>query len=153
VVCAFQVLEHVPDPRAFLASCVYCLKPGGRLILSVPAEDSFTGLVPNNCLNLPPHHLTRWSDKALLALREEFNLHDLQLIPLPLEDIHHEHYCNSIAGYEACRKLDLDHTLVGIDIWSKVCELKTALLPSVKKRFAENLPDIRGHDVLAIGIK
>jgi 2-polyprenyl-3-methyl-5-hydroxy-6-metoxy-1,4-benzoquinol methylase len=67
VVCAFQVLEHIPAPRAFIACCLYCLKPGGHLIFSVPAEDSFAGKVPNYCLNLPPHHITRWPDKALLA--------------------------------------------------------------------------------------
>jgi len=153
VVCAFQVLEHVPDPRSFIASCVYCLKPGGRLILSVPAEDSFIGLVPNCCTNLPPHHITRWSDKALLAIREEFNLSELRLLSLPLENFHHNFYCDSIAGYEACRKIGLDHTLVDIEILDKVCEWKTTLLPDVKKRFGENFRDIRGHDVLVIGVK
>jgi 2-polyprenyl-6-hydroxyphenyl methylase/3-demethylubiquinone-9 3-methyltransferase len=34
VVLALEVVEHVPDLAAFLASCVPLLKPGGLLILS-----------------------------------------------------------------------------------------------------------------------
>src|SRR6266404_6013916 len=35
-VCAFQVLEHVPDPKAFLNGCLRALRPEGLLVLSVP---------------------------------------------------------------------------------------------------------------------
>lgn len=54
VVCAFQVLEHVPDPGVFVRSALACLRPGGLLIVSVPSADSFMGLGINNALNLPP---------------------------------------------------------------------------------------------------
>jgi hypothetical protein len=74
-------------------------------------------------------------------------------MPLPLEDLHHDHYCSSLAGHEACRKLGLDHTLVEIELWDKVCDLKTAMLPGVKKHFAESFSNIRGHDVLIVGFK
>jgi 2-polyprenyl-3-methyl-5-hydroxy-6-metoxy-1,4-benzoquinol methylase len=35
-VVASEVLEHIPDPRAFLGMLARCLKPGGLLILTVP---------------------------------------------------------------------------------------------------------------------
>lgn len=65
VVCHFQVLEHVPDIAGFLRSSVAALREGGTLIVAVPAEDSFIGLAESAWLNMPPHHLTRWSDAAL----------------------------------------------------------------------------------------
>lgn len=33
LICCFQTLEHVPDPRALAASCVRLLRPGGALAL------------------------------------------------------------------------------------------------------------------------
>jgi SAM-dependent methyltransferase len=74
VVCAFQVLEHVPGPREFVSALLACLRPGGRMILSVPADESFVGRERHNLLNLPPHHVTRWSDHALTDLASLFGL-------------------------------------------------------------------------------
>src|SRR6185437_1835984 len=65
VVCGFQVLEHVPNPRGFLTSAARLLRPGGLLIIAVPSEESFLAYEVNNVLNMPPHHVTRWTDAAL----------------------------------------------------------------------------------------
>jgi len=73
-VTAFQVLEHVDDPRAFIAACVDVLEPGGTLVLSVPNNDAFLrhcSLLP---LNLPPHHVTLWHRATLEALPSLFGL-------------------------------------------------------------------------------
>lgn len=67
-VCSFQVLEHVADPRSFLEAAMSCLRPGGLLIVSVPSYDSFLRRAPNLVLNMPPHHVTLWSDRALLGM-------------------------------------------------------------------------------------
>ena len=74
VVCGFQVLEHVPGPRAFAAAAAACLRPGGLLILSVPGDESFVGRERHNLLNIPPHHATRWSDRSLATLGEQLGL-------------------------------------------------------------------------------
>jgi 2-polyprenyl-3-methyl-5-hydroxy-6-metoxy-1,4-benzoquinol methylase len=74
VVVCFQVLEHIANPSQFIASAIKCLKERGLLIVSVPAEDSFISTSINDILNLPPHHITRWSDKALTTLGTKFNL-------------------------------------------------------------------------------
>jgi len=36
IVCAFQTLEHAPDPVAFIGTMARFLKPGGLLVLEVP---------------------------------------------------------------------------------------------------------------------
>lgn len=88
VVCSFQVLEHVTDVAGFVRACVTLLKPGGTLILAVPAQDSFLALDPHGPLNMPPHHVIRWTDQALrnLALRE--NLSAVETWHEPVADYH-----------------------------------------------------------------
>jgi SAM-dependent methyltransferase len=81
-VFAFQVLEHVPRPRAFLLDMVAAAKPGGLIVFSVPNEDSFLHYEVNNVTNLPPHHATRWSDATFERLGP--------LIGAQLVDISHE---------------------------------------------------------------
>jgi hypothetical protein len=66
-------------------------------------------------------------------LRDEFHLSDLWIEPLLLESIHYNFYCDSIAGYASCQKVNIDHTLVDPTILAKIDELKTVLVPIVKK--------------------
>ena len=40
VFAAWQVLEHVADPRSFTSVCMEMLRVGGNLIVAVPALDS-----------------------------------------------------------------------------------------------------------------
>lgn len=82
VVTAFQVLEHVADPYVFVESLLGALKPGGRMIIAVPSESSFWGQVCNNSLNMPPHHVTRWTDDAFRFIARNFRVE--------LEEIYHE---------------------------------------------------------------
>jgi SAM-dependent methyltransferase len=60
-----QVLEHVPDPRALWADMVRVLRPGGRLIVTVPF--SFR-------LHAEPHDYWRFTPHALRALCAEHAL-------------------------------------------------------------------------------
>jgi 2-polyprenyl-3-methyl-5-hydroxy-6-metoxy-1,4-benzoquinol methylase len=73
-VCAFHVIEHTADPRAFAASLLGALKPGGLLIVSSPAWPSVMTRLPNFVFNAPPHHLTWWNARAYAALCGEFGL-------------------------------------------------------------------------------
>ena len=86
VVLGFQVLEHVGDLHSFVASSVACLKPDGLLLFSVPSADSFVSMVTNNATNMPPHHLSWWSDDSLRSIARIFGLE--------LVDIHHEKLIN-----------------------------------------------------------
>ena len=99
VVCAFQVLEHIPEPESFFRACIDALTPTGKLILTVPAEDSFLALATNLYLNMPPHHALRWSDLALrnIATREGLNV--MQIWHEPVATYHDQMRANVLAKH------------------------------------------------------
>jgi SAM-dependent methyltransferase len=73
VVTAFHVLEHIDEPVAAVEAAAACLRPGGRLFVSVPnRERSYrSDAEPLDC---PPHHVTRWSEIQLRALADRVGL-------------------------------------------------------------------------------
>jgi len=91
-VAAFQVLEHLASPRDFLREARAALAAGGRLLVSVPAEDSYLGRGQNYALNLPPHHQTRWTLAALRSVARLFGFRLLALEHEPLADLHAADY-------------------------------------------------------------
>ena len=97
VVCAFQVLEHVVDPRSFFHACAQALNPGGKLIIAVPAQDSFLSIAANSPLNMPPHHLTRWTDRALTNLARREGLTANEVWHEPVASFHSEWHANVLA--------------------------------------------------------
>ncbi|PAF43794.1 methyltransferase domain-containing protein [Helicobacter sp. 11S03491-1] len=88
VVCSFQVLEHVSDPGSFLQSKLEVLKKGGLMIIAIPSEDSFAKDWVNNILNMPPHHVSRFSDRCLESVAHIFNL---KLCEIYHENVQPEH--------------------------------------------------------------
>jgi len=90
-VVAFQVMEHVPGVGSFIRDCLRCIRPGGRLIMSVPSHDGFMGVELNNILDLPPHHLTQWSDRCMSEVASRF---ELTLVTLEHDEIAPYHRAN-----------------------------------------------------------
>jgi SAM-dependent methyltransferase len=62
VVTALDVLEHIPDDRAALADMVRVLRPGGTLMLTVPAYEFLWG--PQDEIS---HHERRYVKRGLRA--------------------------------------------------------------------------------------
>ena len=62
---AFDVIEHIDDDRAALASIAQRLKPGGRLVVTVPAHQWMWSA--HDVVN---HHKRRYSKTALRRLIE-----------------------------------------------------------------------------------
>jgi len=56
LLCLWDVLEHTPDDRAVLTEMLRCLRPGGHLVLSVPA---YQWLYSNN--DRVAHHFRRYT--------------------------------------------------------------------------------------------
>lgn len=69
VVTMNHVIEHVPDPLAYLAECWRILAPGGQLIIHTPNMVSFASrLFGKNWKALdPPRHLVLFSPSTLRA--------------------------------------------------------------------------------------
>lgn len=97
VVCSFQVLEHISEVRSFLDSSIACLKKNGRLIISVPNNDSFIKYDHEDVLNMPPHHMGLWNEKSLLSIASIFNLQILSIEKEYLQTYHYKWYLNTMA--------------------------------------------------------
>jgi len=85
-VVLFDILEHLPDPRAFVVSAVRHLRPGGLLLVNVPALPSLT-----SAYDRAAGHLRRYTRASLakemagLGLEERsLRYWGLCLIPLLL---------------------------------------------------------------------
>lgn len=112
-VCSFQVLEHVADVRSFIEDSLKCLRFGGRLIISVPAAESFISQTVNGVLNMPPHHLTWWPDQSLIYVGNLYGLTLESIIHERLERVHYRRYAFNWAWSRVSRKFRLiDRSLV-----------------------------------------
>ena len=150
IVCAFQVLEHVANPRSFLAASIRCLRSGGRLIISVPSADSFLSLAVNNILNCPPHHVSLWSDDALRSVGRIFGLHTKSIYNDRLADEHVDGYLNTllIRGLDAKRKgiRIVDYSL-RLRVYYKIASM---LMPLLRRGMAPIVMRPRGHSTTVI---
>jgi 2-polyprenyl-3-methyl-5-hydroxy-6-metoxy-1,4-benzoquinol methylase len=91
IICAFQVLEHVPEVNSFINAALSCLKKGGKLIFSVPNNNPYLFKYEKyHVLNLPPHHVGLWDKAALMNLSKVFNLEVLAIKVEPLWAIKHQ---------------------------------------------------------------
>lgn len=93
LVCSYQVLEHITDVRSFLSASLDVLKVGGKLIISVPNNNSvlFKGN-KDAYLNMPPHHMGRWSSKSLEFLTRIFPMTLVSKFYEPIQDYHLEFF-------------------------------------------------------------
>lgn len=68
VVLSNHVHEHVPDLYSFISAGVRALIKGGYYILSVPNNENSETSSVNHTLNLPPHHISRFTKSSLSNL-------------------------------------------------------------------------------------
>ncbi len=154
-VCAFQVLEHIAGVSTFIERAQRCLTPGGLLIISVPAADSFISATVNGVLNMPPHHLTWWPDAALAHISKLYDLELVSIIHEPLESIHYRRYAfnwalawlHRLPGFRVARRKRL------LDRSFRFRLLTLLLLPVAVFRLILLRMDagtIAGHSVVAL---
>lgn len=141
VVCAYQVLEHVPNVRSFFHAMIHCLKPGGILIISVPNNDSFISRVslPSRILNLPPHHMGLWNESSLKSIQYFFSLKFIESLKEPLQNIHADTYQHTLV-----RKILFNSALLTKIFWKMRLHL---LVRPFIRFFASH---ITGHSIMVV---
>jgi 2-polyprenyl-3-methyl-5-hydroxy-6-metoxy-1,4-benzoquinol methylase len=118
-ICSFQVFEHVSKPRELLDACCMLLRPGGLLILGAPNQDSYIRYLVNP-LDMPPHHMTRWTREPLHRLQTHFPLKLVRTACEPLTDNQIEMYVDTYANM--LRRRDLGF-LIRPRIYSRTIRL------------------------------
>ena len=143
VICSFQVLEHLPNPLAFLADAAALLRANGALILSVPNGDVARQLDPQrerDLLDQPPHHMGHWSGEVFRYLPEVLPLRLEALAYEPLAPHHVEWF---VASWSRQWRVALPRPLgrLVVNRWSQ--SLLQCCLQLGLRRF------VRGHTLMA----
>ncbi len=77
IVCLFSVLEHVPDPKIFLAQAMSFVKPGGTLFIEVPnSQDPLLALydvTEYSAMYFRSEHIFNYNRSSLSKLFEVLN--------------------------------------------------------------------------------
>lgn len=74
VVCSFQVFEHITKIGSVFEAVRRVLKPGGKLVISVPNnEPFFQRFNKYEVMNMPPHHVGLWNLAALERTAKYFD--------------------------------------------------------------------------------
>lgn len=151
VVCAFQVLEHVADIKSFIESSIKCLRPNGILIYSVPSADSFISLVPNGILNMPPHHVSWWSEKTLSKITNLFGIQLVDINHEKLADIHKQLYASTVTMCAINNMLGRTQALIDRSIKTNFL-MKLAYLTGLfyKQGLEDKCVLPRGHSITAV---
>ncbi len=147
-IVSFQVLEHVARPDNFLRSCVDCLKPNGIMVISVPNDDGFVGKAVNNCLNMPPHHVTRWSERTLRQVSEIFDLDCIELRCDGLASYHAKWAYKSLLEFSLRGLLGMTPCIVDLRRRARIVSAASALMAPLARRFSR--VRVKGHTLTAV---
>lgn len=137
VVTAIQVLEHIHDVRPFLEACREILKPGGILVLSVPNNDGFVG-AQELPLNMPPHHMGRWTRQSLASIASLLNLELLMVEFEPLQE-------GNLGWYQSW----MEQKYLPRSKIAKSLYYRFGIATGIRKWLVENRKTLMGHTVLA----
>jgi 2-polyprenyl-3-methyl-5-hydroxy-6-metoxy-1,4-benzoquinol methylase len=142
---SFQVLEHIADPYSFIQDQLSVLKPGGKIIISTPSEDTYLKYLSNNILNMPPHHVTRWPDKTFKFIARKFNCKMIAIYHEKLQNYHKTTFIKMLIENSILNNKILDNSLKRRLISKISFVLAKIIKPSLKKNM---LP--RGNSVVVV---
>ena len=107
----------------------------------MPSEDSFISKCSNGILNMPPHHISRFSDKALKNISEIF---DIELLEIYHENIQKEHF--DFYKQTIWANIFLEPRLIDTSIKRKIINR----LGLIAKPFIKIPKNIYGHTAVAV---
>jgi SAM-dependent methyltransferase len=142
VVCSFQVVEHIAKIKEFLQASVDTLKPGGKLIVSVPNNNSFIILENKLILNMPPHHMGLWDINSLINIQQFFGLRVKYIHIEPLQ-WYHQGYAKDLLNLKLSEKM---HNKLGF----LANILQNPIAKIVNFNVATMSPYINGHTILVV---
>jgi len=150
VVCSFQVVEHVEDPRSLIAAMIELTRPRGRIIISTPSADGFWAQ-SRDVLNVPPHHVTWWPDKTWYWIKETFGLRAVALFSNPRERVLDWTRTLAINGLARMRGIGLHPILDESPEYQSLSELaeQSARIIALGVQSDHEIP-ARGHTVIAV---
>jgi SAM-dependent methyltransferase len=150
VVCSFQVLEHVEDPRSLIAAMIELTRPRGRIVISTPSADGFWAH-RREVLNVPPHHVTWWPDKTWYWIKEAFGLRTVTLFSNPRERLLEWSLTLAINGLARMRGISLHPILDESPEYQRLRELaeQSAQIIAHGVQSDHEIP-ARGHTVIAV---
>ena len=115
----FEVLEHQPEPSAFMEKVKGLLAPGGFIAGSVPNRLRFR-LRAFEDSDRPPYHFTRWSEASLKSF-----LARVGFFPITVENVGYGYYltaCFGLLGLRAKKLALKNHPSMDL----RVCSFEEA---------------------------
>jgi len=86
IILLFHVMEHLDNPAELVGLCKKGLAANGRLVFSVPSQRRLTvRLGSREWWDMPPHHLTRWNEKAIRCMLKNARFSACQIIYEPMD--------------------------------------------------------------------
>jgi len=114
------------------------------LIIAVPSEESFLQYVVNGLLNMPPNHISRFSDKTLHKIAQIFPLRLVEIYHENLQKGHFAFFAETMFMKRIFPARLIDRRLVR-RIIAKIYSFKSKIFkPKI------NAKDIMGHTVVAV---
>lgn len=131
IVVAFEVLEHLSNPREFIEEALRVVKTNGYLLLAVPDPEGYFSEADRVLLDMPPHHVLSLSKKTFEDIAKTFNLEILNIEQEPLRFSHYKSYISNFFNLETPSQTLLKRLIrrfFGVDLNAKRRELAEQLL-------------------------
>jgi SAM-dependent methyltransferase len=119
VIVAFETVEHLFDPRQFLAQCARLLRPGGLLVVSCPNGQGFDiAVLAAASLAIDPEHVNLFNPSSLGHLVETSGFEVLEVTTPGRLDAEFVHLAITEGRFDVSRQPFLRRVLV--DEWDRL---------------------------------